>query len=407
MSELLAHRHLRYFFLTVVLLAFLSGTLRTAVPLMTRNAGYSVSGVSWAQGLFSLAWPVFGVVAGTLLDRHDKIMLAMQALVVFALLHFALATMLMLNALPPEHVFFYAILAGVIVVSAEAYMMTIPPLTMAGEKLTAFYSVVLFLDFGFSYFLGPVVASMVLTHSTTLFLGMVIATFLAAIFTVKRAIPTLPPGDRPRITFGYLLAGFRFIFSNHPLAALTVLTFFLSVAFGAFLTSFIFFVTDSSHLGLPSNRYGLMFAAYALGAMLGAIGMRHVLGPPSVRTAVIADGLGTAALLVVPAYSNNVAIVWTTTFLAGAGLSLWFVSVTAYRQRLTPKKLLGRANSAFRVIGYAGMPLGSLLVGALGSLASLRLAATVAAGLLLMAMAGALPLLWSVERTDPPSDLPA
>lgn len=403
MLKLLACQHIRYFCLTVVLLAFLSGALRTAVPLLTVQSGYSVSGVSWAQGLFSLAWPVFGTVAGTILDRHDKVTLAVNTLLIFAVLHVALLASLMMKIVPPELVFFYAIVAGLTVVSAEAYMMTIPPLIMEGEKLTAFYSIVLFLDFGFSYFLGPVIASLVLTQSTALFLGLMITVFVALIFTVKRAIPTLPATDKPKVTVGYIITGFQFIFSNRQLTSLTALTFFLSVVFGAFLTSFIFFVTNSKHLGLHTSQYGLMFAAYALGAMTGALCVRHLLGAASVRTAVLADGLGTAALLIVPAYSNNVAAVWATTFLAGVGLSLWFISVTAFRQRLTPKDILGRANSAFRVIGYAGMPLGSFLVGVLGSLASLQFAATVIAGLLLVAMVGVLPLLWSVDRIGTPA----
>lgn len=403
MFELLSYRHIRYFCLTVVLLAFLSGALRTAVPLMTTNAGYSVTGVSWAQGLFSLAWPIFGVIAGTLLDRHDKIQLAVRSIVIFGLLHLALLALIVSRVAPPEHVFVYAIIAGVIVVSAEAYMMTIPPLIMDGSRLTTFYSIVLFLDFGFSYFLGPVVASMVLAQSEVMFFAFIILAFIASVFTVRRAIPDLPSVEKPTITIDYIMAGFRFIFSNRQLTSLTVLTFFLSVVFGAFLTSFVFFVTDSRHLGLQASQYGIMFAAYAIGAMLGALCVRYILGAASVRIAVIADGIGTAALLIVPAYSSNVAIVWISTFLAGAGLSLWFVSVTSYRQRLTPPDILGRANSAFRVIGYAGMPIGSLLIGVIGSLVSLQFAATVIAGLLLAAVFASLPWLWSVDQIDAPA----
>lgn len=402
MFELIADRYVRYFCITVVLLAFLSGALRTAVPLLATQSGYSVTGVSWAQGLFSLAWPIFGVVAGTLLDRHDKVTLAVKSMTIFMLLHVAIAAMVTTHVAPAGQIFFYAIVAGIIVVSAEAYMMTIPPLIMAGTKLMTFYSIVLFLDFGFSYFFGPVVASIALAHSSMVFYLLVIATLLGAIYCVRRAIPDLPVIDKPVITARYILAGFRFIFSNRYLTCLTILTFFLSVVFGAFLTAFIFFVTDSEHLGLDVSKYGIMFSAYAFGAMAGALGMRLLLGSASVRTAVLADGLGTVALLIVPAFSNNIAVVWVTTFLAGAGLSLWFVSVTAFRQRLTPPDLLGRANAAFRVIGYAGMPIGSFLIGVLGSLLSLQFAATVIAALLLAALVVTLPLLWFVDQLGQP-----
>lgn len=398
MLELLAVRHIRYFCATVILLAFLSGVLRTAVPLLATQSGYTVTGVSWAQGLFSLAWPVFGIVAGTLLDRHNKVSLAVRSMTLFILLHVATVAMVSMQLAPPEHIFIYAIIAGIIVVSAEAYMMTIPPLIMAGAKLTTFYSIVLFLDFGFSYFLGPVAASFTLAHYPMAYYPLVITTLLLTIFCVRHAIPPLPETEKPVITTRYIMAGFNFIFSNRYLTSLTVITFFLSIVFGAFLTAFVFFVTDSQHIGLKASQYGVMFSAYAFGAMAGALGVRYLLRSTPVRTAVLADGLSTAALLIVPAFSNSVIMVWITTFLAGSGLSLWFVAVTAFRQRLTPPALLGRANAAFRVIGYAGMPTGSFLIGVLGSMVSLQFAATVIGSLLLSALIVTLPLLWSVDQ---------
>lgn len=397
MHEILSHRHIRYFCLTVVLLAFLSGALRTAIPLLATKSGYGVLGVSWSQGLFSLAWPLFGIVAGILLDRNEKVVLAVRALALFIVVHLILFLMYALQFIPVEQIFVYAMIAGIIVVSAEAYMLTVPPLIMEGDQLTSFYSIVLFLDFGFSYFIGPVVTTAVLTSSPQSFYLLIIAVLIATIWTVQLATPELPPINKSSITINYIMAGFRFIFSNRQLTSLTILTFFLSVVFGAFLTSFVLFVTGDQYLGLDVSQYGIMFGAYAVGSMTGALFVRQLLGSTSVRTAVLADGVGTVALLIVPAFCNNALLVWLTTFLAGVGLSLWFVAVTAFRQRLTPRDLLGRTNSAFRVIGYAGMPIGSLLVGVLGSLASLQFAAIIIAGLLLLALAITLPLIWSVD----------
>lgn len=403
MYELLAHRHIRYFCLTVILLAFISGALRTAVPLLATQSGYAISGVSWAQGLFSLAWPVFGIIAGTILDRNDKISLAVMASIIFAALHVALVILFLMHLAPPEHVFAYAVIAGVVVVSAEAYIMTIPPIIMDGARLRAFYSIVLFLDFGFAYFIGPVAASFVLAYGRVAFFLLIILAFGVTIFSIRRAIPALPAVVKPAITISYILAGFRFILSSRHLASLTALTFFLSVAFGAFLTSFIFFVTDQEYLGLDKSRYGLMFAAYALGAMIGSIIVRRFSGLTSVRVAIIADVLGTAALLIVPALTNNVVTVWLTTFLAGVGLSLWFISVTTFRQQLTPQELLGRANSAFRVIGYAGMPVGSFLIGMLATITSLSLAAIAIGSLLVISLVVTFPFLWGVDKAPIPA----
>lgn len=399
--RLLADRQIRYFCLAVVLLAFLSGAMRTAIPLVASGAGYSVTGVSWAQGLFSISWPLFGLVAGTLIDRSRKTAVLNHAVILFVTLQLIVLALYVAGALPAGHVFAYAVMSGIIVVSAEAYMLSIPPLMLKGSRLAAFYGVALFLDYGFSFFAGPIVASLVLARGFEDFIIMVIATLFAIGFAANRGVPDLSGTESgERICRAYVLAGFRFLAGHPYLRVLTVLTFFLSVTFGAFLTLFVFFVTDPAHLGLPQSAYGLMFSAYAAGAMLGAVTLRHLFGATGIRAAVIIDAIGTAALLVVPAVTRNAAIVWATTFLAGAGLSLWFVSVTTFRQRLTPPAIMGRANTAFRVVGYAGMPVGSLIVGVVGSYASVDTAAFTVALLMLAALAAALPTLKSIDRYD-------
>lgn len=401
MLDLLAERQVRGLCLTILLLAFLSGALRTAIPLITAGAGYPVSGVSWAQGLFSAAWPVFGLVAGTMIDRGSKIGILRRGVVLFVAAQLAVLALLLGELLPPAHVFAYAVLSGIIVVSAEAFMLSIPPLVLSGGRLSAFYGVALFLDYGFSFFAGPIVASLVVAHGFAPFLLLVVATLLAIALAAPRGVPDLPGAKSgERIDRAYVLAGFRFLAGHPYLRPLTALTFFLSVTFGAFLTLFVFFVTDPAHLGLDESAYGLMISAYAIGAMFGAAGLRRLVGATGIRTAIVVDGLGTAALLIVPVLSKNPVVVFAATFLAGSGLSLWFVAVTTFRQRLTPASILGRANSAFRVVGYAGMPVGSLVAGVVGAFASVETAALAVAALMLVALAAALPALWFIDDYD-------
>lgn len=403
--RLLADRQIRYFCLTIVLLAFLSGAIRTAIPLIATGAGYTVTGVSWAQGMFSASWPIFGLIAGTMIDRSDKGDIIRRGVIVFVTVELGVLALFVAGALPPAHVFVYAVISGILVVSAEAFMLSIPPLILTGSRLATFYGIALFLDYGFSFFAGPIVASLVLAGGFEHFLVLVVATLLAIGLAAARGVPDLPCGNRAeRVDGAYVLAGFRFLAGHPHLKALTTLTFFLSVTFGAFLTLFIFFVTDPDHLGLDDSAYGLMFSAYAAGAMLGAVGLRHLVGATGIRTAVIVDTIGTAALLVVPVLTRNPLIVWVSTFLAGVGLSLWFVSVTTFRQRLTPAAIMGRANSAFRVVGYAGMPVGSLMVGVIGGVASLEAAAVTIAVMLLAALAAMLPRLWSIDGFSDDTD---
>ncbi len=73
---------------------------------------------------------LFGIVAGILLDQNDKVVLAVRALALFIVVHLILFLMYALQFIPVEQIFVYAMIAGIIVVSAEAYMLTVPPLIM-------------------------------------------------------------------------------------------------------------------------------------------------------------------------------------------------------------------------------------------------------------------------------------
>ena len=59
------------------------------------------------------------------------------------------------------------------------------------------------------------------------------------------------------------------------------------------------------------------------------------------------------------------AVVWGA---AGAAANVLVISA---RQRLIPAELLGRVNSAYRLIGMGGMPIGAVLGGVLGEFAGL------------------------------------
>lgn len=89
---------------------------------------------------------------------------------------------------------------------------------------------------------------------------------------------------------------------------------------------------------------------------------------------MLADLIGTAAMMAAPALSTNVWVVGAAAFLGGMGGTLWTVNTRTISQRIVPTAVLGRFSAAFRLFGWGAMPLGAALVGVVAELAGVRAA---------------------------------
>jgi predicted MFS family arabinose efflux permease len=67
---------------------------------------------------------------------------------------------------------------------------------------------------------------------------------------------------------------------------------------------------------------------------------------------------------------------------------LWNVITVSLRQRITPDRLLGRMNAAYRLVGWGTMPIGAFLGGALAEAVGVRSTFAVAAAIVLATLVG-------------------
>ncbi|HEY0805964.1 MAG TPA: MFS transporter, partial [Pseudonocardiaceae bacterium] len=77
--------------------------------------------------------------------------------------------------------------------------------------------------------------------------------------------------------------------------------------------------------------------------------------------------------------------VWTAYLLVGAGAGGWNVLSATRRQRLTPRRLMGRVTSAYRMLAWGLMPLGAALAGPLADGTSLATVFVVVGGVVTVA----------------------
>jgi hypothetical protein len=70
-------------------------------------------------------------------------------------------------------------------------------------------------------------------------------------------------------------------------------------------------------------------------------------------------------VVIVLGANTRLGVVVPTLALGGAISVVWNVVTISYRQRVVPVELLGRVTSAYRMIGFLGMPAGAVLAGLL------------------------------------------
>src|SRR5918999_3383868 len=187
---------------------------------------------------------------------------------------------------------------------------------------------------------------------------------LALIVGGFRAVGAGPAGStrlRDEIAEG---AGFVW---RHPvLRPLAIMLGIENMAFTAAFAVFVLYAVAPGPMGLSEAGYGILSATLGIGSLLGtwlAVPAERRLG--RVRTLVVSVIL-TGSSLVVPALTANAVLVGASFAVSGVAIVLWNMVTVSLRQRITPDRLLGRMNAAYRLVGWGTMPVGAALGGVPG-----------------------------------------
>ncbi|MFF7633584.1 MFS transporter [Kitasatospora sp. NPDC008050] len=163
--------------------------------------------------------------------------------------------------------------------------------------------------------------------------------------------------------------GLGFVRRHRVLRLLTVVAALANLAMTAYEAILVVFLVRTVHLS-PAG-VGLLMAATGVGGIAGAFAaapLARRLGEPR---ALVYSLAATAPFgLLLPLTGPGAA---TAYFLPGAivpmaGLVVYNVVVSSFRQRHTPRRLLGRISATMRFLVFGAIPLGALAGGTLGSL---------------------------------------
>ena len=160
--------------------------------------------------------------------------------------------------------------------------------------------------------------------------------------------------------------GLRFLWNQKILRTLAVMTGVFNFASNAaFAVLVLFAVGPASEMKLSEVGFGLLLTTSALGAFVGSFIAERVEARLGRSKSLALTIFGGALFVGAPALTDNPYILGPLFFVGGMLIVLWNVITVSLRQRIAPNRLLGRVNSAYRLLAWGTMPLGAAAGGLL------------------------------------------
>jgi MFS family permease len=322
----------------------------------------------------SLPWLLLALHAGALADRYDRrwLMVAAALLRTSALAGVAVAAWYGLLSLT---VLYLAVLAfGVGEVLFDTTSQSMVPDLVGSEHLATANGRLVGTQVVMNNFLGAPLAGVLVGLATaSVFAGPALL-YLAAGLLLVRLPGRYRPATRPAASMRRDIAeGLAYLRRHRTLRSLAALGCLLNLGNTAYFSVFVLFVVGpESPMGLPAAAYGGLGAALAVGSVAGSVFARRVeraLGPR--RVILGAGGLASVTMLV-PVFTIDLVAIGAMAVVLGAMSVSINVAVVTSRQRIVPRPLLGRVNSAFRLATVGVMPIGAVLGGTVAGALGLR-----------------------------------
>ncbi|RIJ76671.1 MFS transporter [Nakamurella silvestris] len=163
---------------------------------------------------------------------------------------------------------------------------------------------------------------------------------------------------------GGLAEGLRFLFASPVLRTLVLTVAVMVIANAATDAMLVLYATES--LGLSQGLYPTLLASYSVGTLIAAVLAGRLSdrfrGGPMLLVAMVVIGL----TMLVMGLAVHPVVAWASYALMGVAGGTWNVLSATRRQRHTPRSMIARVSSAFRVVAWGIIPVGAGLGGFAG-----------------------------------------
>ncbi|MEM9633570.1 MAG: MFS transporter [Pseudomonadota bacterium] len=334
--------------------------MKIALPTLTGTIGFSTAAIGLVTGAITIAWPLFGLVAGWGLDRFGRIagyrtgtLAAGAAALIFLTFPETVEQQITLLCL-------LGLMVGIGEVLTETSGQTIVPDLVDKHSLHRGNSMLQGAKTVAATLLAPFLIALLLAPSP-------LAVFCLAAVAITLSFFALPKPVRSTQSTKKGLQGFfdgaRFLLRSPAHRWITMLLMAMSITWGAWMTLIISYALSEEHLNIGVAGIGYVMTAMGCGSLAGAFfyqSLRAWLRDSKIRAL---DPIATLVFIMVPALGFGLEAVLLSAVVAGVGGVTWSISIAAFQQETVPPTLLGRTVAAYRWIGWTGYFAGSSVSG--------------------------------------------
>jgi len=350
------------------------GVLAVALPLVAIRLTRSPVAIAGLSVVATLPWLVFSLVAGALVDRIDRRRVMVTANLARGVVALGLTAAVVLDGANLALLYVVAFALGMVETMADTAAQTILPRVVTPTQLTRANSRLFAVELGANQFAGPPLGGVLVALGAAFALGSPAVLWIVAALLLLR-LPTPPREDRVvgSTLRGEIAEGVRFLAGHPVLRRFAVMVGGFNFAASATSAVFVLYaVGEGSTLGLSEPAFGVLLTAAAIGSLLGSMAAERLeRGLGRIRLLVLTVP-GSTILIIAPALTSDARLVGVAFLIGGFAIVVWNVVTVSLRQRITPDRLLGRLNSAYRLLAWGTRPLGALTGGLIAQFVGLR-----------------------------------
>jgi hypothetical protein len=381
----------------------LVGTLinYVALPVLVYRLSGSALVTAMVAALEALPYLLFGLLAGVASDRLDRKAVMVGADLVNAAVVATVPLAWWLGWLTVPHVLVVAFVVPAVAVFFDGANFGALPVLVGRARIAEANAAV----WGAQTLVEIVIPSLVgvglaIMSPASMLVVDSLSYLLSAFFIVRIGRELHDPSRaRAALSVRNVLAeigeGLRFLVDHAGVRTMTAIGTIQCIAGGGFVSLIVVWCDRVLGIGTEGLRFGLVYAGWSVGALAASACLPRLLRrAPAAQIALMA--LPASAVLGLGA---ALAPSWQ---LATAGLLMWsgaymlvVVNTISYRQEVTPEALMGRVNTAARMLSWGvGWTAGAVLGGALGHVIGIRPALVVmtSIGFVAVAVAWTSPL---------------
>ena len=341
------------------------GVLQVSLPLIAIGYTQSPTLIAGLAIAASLPWLIFALQAGAISDRYDRRLVMLGANFGRAALVALVAVAVALGVANIWLLYVVAFLLGIAETLYDTSAQSILPQVVDRTLLPRANGRPYTIELAANQFIGPPLGGFLVAAGAALSLATSSVAWLVAAVVLLLLTGSYKTGhDRSTTIRADIGEGLRFLAHHRVLRAMAALTGLANLGTSAMFAVFVLYaVGPDSAMGLSEPGFGVLLTAEAVGAFVGTLAaepLDRLLGRQlTLIVMLVAGGL----MLAAPAFTTNAGVIAAFFVVGGVTIVMGNVVMVSLRQRVTPDRLLGRVNSAYRLVAWGTMPVGALLGG--------------------------------------------